>query len=358
MGNIQADLARAWATAVLAAIDQSRRGWGKMADALGLGPQESAYGSVFTEPGVRLRDYGADAAGGQAILIIPAPIKGPWIWDLAPQYSVVQRCLQRGWHPFMIEWLSPGGREQGLGLADYADRLINDCLDAISRVTGCTHPVLMGHSLGGTLATFYAALHPDRAAKLVLLGAPLHFGREVGAIDTLLARLPAGKPSALVQGNVPGALLSLLSGYAAPRALVWERWLDWINCTTNREAMRRHLQVERWSLDERPLARRLAAEVVTRLYRQDQFMQRRLKLAGRPVLPERVRAPLLSVLDRRCTLVPPRALLPFHHQARSRHKQLLWYRGDTGVSLQHVGMLVGPQAHQTLWPRVLDWIAT
>jgi polyhydroxyalkanoate synthase len=34
----------------------------------------------------------------------------------------------------------------------------------------------------------------------------------------------------------------------------------------------------------------------------------------------------------------------------------LWYQGDTGVALQHLGMLVGRQAHKYLWPEVIRWL--
>jgi polyhydroxyalkanoate synthase len=35
---------------------------------------------------------------------------------------------------------------------------------------------------------------------------------------------------------------------------------------------------------------------------------------------------------------------------------VLWYEGDVGVVLQHLGMLVGRRAHQELWPAILDWM--
>jgi polyhydroxyalkanoate synthase len=42
---------------------------------------------------------------------------------------------------------------------------------------------------------------------------------------------------------------------------------------------------------------------------------------------------------------------------QSREKTVLHYGGDIGVALQHVGPLVGRQAHRLLWPRIVDWMA-
>jgi polyhydroxyalkanoate synthase len=42
--------------------------------------------------------------------------------------------------------------------------------------------------------------------------------------------------------------------------------------------------------------------------------------------------------------------------ARAGDKRMLWYQGDVGVALQHVGVLVGRNAHRHLWPEILGWV--
>jgi len=134
------------------------------------------------------------------------------------------------------------------------------------------------------------------------------------------------------------------------------RWADWVRSFPDPRAMGTHLRVERWTLDEMPLASRLFQEVVEELYRADCFMRGRLVVRGRCAAPESIDAPLLSVLDARCPIAPPQSVLPFLHAVRSPERRLLWYEGDTGVALRHVGMLVGRSAHQRVWPEILRWI--
>lgn len=74
-------------------------------------------------------------------------------------------------------------------------------------------------------------------------------------------------------------------------------------------------------------------------------MRGTLTINARRAAPGLVTAPLLSVVDPRCRLVPPKAVLPFHHAVRSTDTKIVWYEGDVGVSLQHIGILVGKQAH-------------
>jgi hypothetical protein len=35
---------------------------------------------------------------------------------------------------------------------------------------------------------------------------------------------------------------------------------------------------------------------------------------------------------------------------------MLNYDGDVGVNLQHVGVLVGKNAHAKIWPAIFDWL--
>jgi polyhydroxyalkanoate synthase len=341
---------------IFAQLDLVRRRQGQVLDTMGLAPQETPFRVAFAEPGVRLRAYGDGQAAGPVLLIVPAPIKRAYIWDLSPSASVVQRCLHGGLRVYLIEWQPPGKREQSFGLAEYADRLILDGLNIISAETGQAQVFLTGHSLGGTLAALFAALHPARVKGLVLAGAPLHFGQDVGAIDALAAVAPGGPALIAASGNVPGSWLSGAAFLAAPLTFGWSRWLDWVSSLANLPAMQTYMRVERWTYDEMPLAQQLFKEVVELLYRQDRLMRGTLVVGGRRVGPELIEAPVLSIVDARCRLVPPQAVLPFHQAVGSAETQLLWYQGDTGVALQHLGMLVGRQAHKYLWPEVIRWL--
>jgi hypothetical protein len=109
-----------------------RRQVGRGLDALGLGPDETPYRVIAAMAGARLRAYQpAESAVGPAVLIIPAPFKRAYIWDLLPPVSVVRRCLERGVRVYLLEWLDPTEREDGYGLAEYADRMPAAALDIL-----------------------------------------------------------------------------------------------------------------------------------------------------------------------------------------------------------------------------------
>lgn len=349
--------------------DRVRRERGRWLDALGFGPVETPSRVVRSWPGAELRAYG-DAgraprpSSAAALLIIPAPIKQAYIWDLAPDVSVVRRALEAGRRVYLIRWTEPerGAAERDDGLAAYADSLIARSLEGMAADHGggaAIPAVLAGHSLGGTLAAIFAALHPEAVRALVLLEAPMCFGgTAAGAFAPLLRQGPPGDAIvAALGGRVPGSFLNLVGTAAAPDAFQWERWRDAMASLPDPATLQLHLGVERWTLDEFPLPGRLFAEVVEQLYREDGFWRGTLRVGSRLAVPARITAPVLAVFDPRSRIIPPVSIVPFVKALSARaDARVLRYEGDTGVALQHVGVLVGRNAHRRLWPVILDWI--
>jgi polyhydroxyalkanoate synthase subunit PhaC len=157
-------------------------------------------------------------------------------------------------------------------------------------------------------------------------------------------------------GNaVPGSFLNVLSALADPVSFQAARYADLLASLGDRDRLATHLRVERWTLDEFPLPARLFDDVVERLYRRDEFASGTLSVTGRQVGPATVTAPVFTVVNPYSRVIPPESILPFHRAAAGTTKRLLRYRGDVGVAIQHVGVLVGRNAHRHLWPILLGW---
>lgn len=337
-------------------IDQLRLRQGRVLDALGWAPQQQPAREVLRRPGFTLKAYGPPEGAGPPMLIVPAPIKRAYLWDLMPGSSAVEACLKAGVRTYVLWWETP---QPGYGLADYAERFLAEALDAVAAETRAPRAFLAAHSLSGLFAAAFAALHGERVAGLALIGTPLHFSfdpRE-GALGPVMAAVRRGRWLEGAPGrNLPGAFLSLAGYLASPAAFGQERIADWLRSLLDRRALDLHMRVERWTLDELPLARRLVEELLERVYPENALMQGRLSLPSGVPSPLKLTVPLLTVADAACPVVPPRSQLPFHAAAASPRKRLLWYGGDAGVGLRHVGPLVGASAHRRLWPQMLEWL--
>jgi polyhydroxyalkanoate synthase subunit PhaC len=350
-------IAHAGALGWLESLDRARRYAGQMLDRFELGPLETGFEVVeLNGPCARLRAYPPLCDGGPALLLVPAPIKRPYIWDLSPERSVVRRAMQRGFEVYLIDWSEAHGDEDSLGLEAYALATLDECVDAIRARSKSERIFLAGHSMGGTFAALYAAYRPEAPAALVLIEAPVHFGAATGAFRRMLESGVPARTLIPASPRIPGSLINLLSVCASPVTFELERYADFVASLASRPAFETHCRVERWTLDEMALPRRLFEELVEFLYREDRFMRGELVLGDRLLLPSDVRTPLLAVYDPASRIVPPGSVLDFCTLTGSTEKQAIAYHGDTGVALKHVGPLVGENAHRHLWPAVFDWL--
>lgn len=339
-------------------MDVVRRQIGVGLDLIGGGPQEAPHRVVREMSGARLRAYHRPDASGPVLLIVSAPFKRPYIWDLLPGVSVARHCLRRGCRVYLMEWLFPTEGEDEFGLFEYASRLPGQCVDAIEAETGSATPILVGHSIGGTFAAIFAALFPERVGGLALVDAPLAFGERGGPLGSAVACVPHARAIRLLSGSpVPGSLISALCTAAAPEPFYLQRQADFAACLFDPNALAIHLRVERWTYDEFPMPGRLFEEIIEQLYRRDLFAKGALEIGDRRVGLAHLRGRVVAVINLVGKVVPPASVLEGLGTAAHLKVDLLEYRWQRGPMLQHVGPLVTPAAHQALWPRILDWAA-
>jgi poly[(R)-3-hydroxyalkanoate] polymerase subunit PhaC len=333
-------------------IDAVRRLQGDLLASIGFGPVESSYRFVASGHYWRLRDYGSSCQS-RSVLVVAAPIKRAYIWDLIPAISAVRRCLDAGLRVYLLEWSPATEATCGIGIADCA-RAISDALATIGSGGSAQKPVLMGHSLGGTLAAIYAASAPETVGGLILLSAPLCFKQGDSLFrDALVSLVPTPVSHAT---PYPGSVLSQASAAASPVTFVWSRYLDAISCVTDGIAMDVHGRVERWALDEVALPGKLVSEIVEWLYRENRFYNAVLDLEGRTIGPQDLETPTLAVVNMADLVAPLNSVRPLGDILGPARFRIIRYGGERGVCLQHLGVLVGREAHAHVWPQIIDWI--
>ena len=331
--------------------DILRRAQGHAFGAFGLGPNECPYRVIASGPFWRLREYGGQ--GAKRLIIVAAPIKRPYIWDLAPSVSAIRYCMRQGLHVHLLEWL-PASRTTGNnGLAEYTEA-ISECVAKISGESAGAKPLLIGHSLGGTFAAIFGALAPDSIRGLVLLGAPLCFRPATSRFrDALVSLVPSGLGDA---EPFPGSLLSHMSALASPDTFIWSRLMDAAFSVTDRHALEIHARVERWALDEVPLPGKLVHQLIEWLYRENRFCRGDLKIGGKLVGPHSLSVPTLAVVNTADDVAPLDSVKPFIDAMPTRDVRIIEYPGEIGVCLQHLGILIGREAHAQVWPEIISWI--
>jgi polyhydroxyalkanoate synthase subunit PhaC len=329
--------------------DILRRAQGDVVGAFGLDPQESPHQIITSGAHWCLRDYGGNDRS-RSLLIIAAPIKRPYIWDLTPSISAIRFCLHRGLSIQLLEWMPASPHAGNNGLDEY--------VLAISEAVATTaaqgaKPFLIGHSLGGTLAAIYGAFLPESIRGLVLLGAPLCFEPSANQFRDALVTLVPREISDT--DPFPGSLLSHSSALASPRTFIWSRLIDAAMNIADPLAMEIHARVERWALDEVPLPGKLVHQIIDWLYRENRFCRGSLKICEKVIGPSSLSVPTLVVVNTTDEIAPLNSIKPFA-DAMPKNVRVNEYPGELGVCLQHLGILVGRHAQAHVWPEIVSWL--
>jgi polyhydroxyalkanoate synthase subunit PhaC len=314
-------------------------------------PRNAPYKVVASGAFWRLRDYGKPAQA-QSVLIVAAPIKRAYIWDLAPSASAIHYILHQGFDVHLLEWLPVEGND-GNGLAEYAES-ISECVATISSRRAGANTFLMGHSLGGTLAAIFAASEPESIPGLVLLSAPLCFQPETSRFrDALVSLVPSGLVNA---GPCPGSLLSHMSALASPSTFIWSRFVDAVLSGADDHAGEIHARVERWALDEVPLSGELVRQIIEWLYRENRFCRGNLKISNRLIGPVTLTTPTLAAVNVDDDVAPIVSVKPFVESMPIKDVRIVEIAGETGVCFQHLGILIGHKTQVAVWPEIVSWM--
>lgn len=289
-------------------------------------------GAVWAaRPGFTLRVHGA---GGPPVLCVPAPIKGPEVWYLHPGTSAVRWLRHMGHRPVVLEWGPPSAR--AVGLAGHA-ALVRQAAALIAAEAGVA-PLVIGHSLGGTLAAVAALRAPAAMAALILLEAPLAFA----APWVRLARSGGGRPVVPME-TVPGSMLDLLAVAALPQRFAADPAADAVAVGGDPDGWARHLRERRWTLGETPMPAPLFADLVE-------------LCAGDRLRPARLAVPVLSVIDPGGDMVDPAGTRAVHATFPDRRSAVRDYTPGPCL-LRHLEPVVGRTAQMTLRPVIERWIA-
>lgn len=336
--------------AQFAALDNLRRAQGSTLAYLGFGARECAYDVVASGRHWRLRHY-KGTAKRSPLLLVPAPIKRPYIWDLMPSVSAVRFCIDHEHDVHLLEWIAPSEADGDVGIANYAEAIIA----AGGTVTASdARPFIIGHSLGGTLSAIACALEPSLARGLVLLGAPLSFEPGSSNFRDLVVEREVDLPHG---GTIAGSSLSQGCALLSPETFFWSRLIDTAASLSDPAAMDLRIHVERWALDEVPLPSRLICEMMEWLYHRDSFHHGTLALGARRLGPSDLRLPVLAVVNSADEIGPRRSVEPFFAKMPQIRTQIIEHPAEIGVGLQHLAILVGRQAHSDTWPEIEAWLA-
>ena len=202
--------------------------------AVGKNLATSAGAVVHRTPVMELIQYKPTTGQVHArpLLIAPPQINKFYVFDLAPEKSIVQLALQGGLQTFAVSWKNPTRAESHFGLDTYVAAL-EEAADVMRGITGAEDVNIWGACSGGITTSALLARLAARESRKVhcatiavcVLDMAMAQDTTAGMFITPQSVL-AAKAASQFAGVLEGQELARMFAWMRPNDLVWNYWVN------------------------------------------------------------------------------------------------------------------------------------
>lgn len=202
--------------------------------AVGKNLATSAGAVVHRTPVMELIQYKSTIGQVHArpLLIAPPQINKFYVFDLAPEKSIVQLALQGGLQTFAVSWKNPTRAESHFGLDTYVAAL-EEAADVMRGITGAEDVNIWGACSGGITTSALLARLAARESRKVhcatiavcVLDMAMAQDTTAGMFITPQSVL-AAKAASQFAGVLEGQELARMFAWMRPNDLVWNYWVN------------------------------------------------------------------------------------------------------------------------------------
>ncbi|MFA5040839.1 MAG: alpha/beta fold hydrolase [Bdellovibrionales bacterium] len=255
----------------------------------------------------------AESVYKEPVLIFPAWIMKYYILDLSPQNSLVKWLLEQGHNVFIMSWHNPSREDRDLGMDDYYRLGAMAAIDAVSAIFPNTKIHLTGYCLGGTLALITAAamgkVGDDRLKTLTLLAAQGDF-TEAGEITLFLreGQVEFLEKMMWAQGYLDSSQMAGAFKMLRSYELLWSKIVS--EYLMGQKSKMIDLMV--WNADATRMPYKMHSEYLNNLFLHNDFVEGRLSIEGRHVVPEDIKVPVFAVGTEKDHVVPWHSAYKIH----------------------------------------------
>jgi len=242
---------------------------------------------VYRSPVMELIQYRPTEGEVHArpLLIAPPQINKFYVFDLAPEKSIIQFALKGGLQPFVISWRNPTPAQRDFGLDTYVAAL-EDAVDVMRDITGSDDVNVWGSCSGGiTVSAFLGNLAARGEPKVHSATVAVCMLDMAVAEDTTAGifvtpeSIIAAKAASQLTGVLEGRELARMFAWMRPNDLIWNYWVNNYLLGNTPPAF----DILYWNNDTTRLPARLHADFLDLIDANPYVNPGRLKVRGMPL---------------------------------------------------------------------------
>ena len=189
---------------------------------------------VYRTPVMELIQYRPTTAQvhQRPLLIAPPQINKFYVFDLAPEKSIIQYCLNGSLQTFAISWKNPTPAESHFGIDTYVEAL-EEAVDVMRDITGSADVNIWGSCSGGITMSAFLAHLAARGERKVHSATVAVCVLDMAAVQTTTAgifvtpeSIVAAKSASQLAGVVEGQELARMFAWMRPNDLIWNYWVN------------------------------------------------------------------------------------------------------------------------------------
>ncbi len=299
-----------------------------------------------------LRDFSIVPTKNELPVLILPPYAGhsSVIADFNKKQSLVETLLENGIkHVTLVDWHSAT-----IEMKDYdIDNYLAEIHVAISDLGGPVH--LIGLCQGGWFASLYASRFPEKIASLVLAGSPIDTQAGHGVIKKYANSLPLSFFENLVttgDGLLKGSYM--LEGFKNlhPQQQYIDKYIELYEHIEDPDYIKRTENFECWYEYTINLPGRWYLQVVSELFKENQFVKGKFKGLGQTLNPQSINCPLYLLAGEQDDITPKEQVFNAEKYFGTPQHLITKDLAKGG----HIGLFMGNKALLNNWSRIAAWI--
>ena len=306
---------------------------------------------AYTEDKVRLLHYKPRTSkqSRTPLIIAYALINRYHILDIHPRKSWVRNLLEQGIDVYMVDWGTPTNMDKYLDLDDYVNGYLDHCIEYIREEASVDNVSLQGYCTGGTIASIYSALHPEKVKNFVATAPVIDGWRDTTVVSNLARHIDVDKMVDTI-GNMPPEFMYYCFSILKPFEQGIGKYSNFFKNIENESFVDSFLRVEKWLSDTPPIPGELFKQWIKEIYQENLLIRDKMYVGGKHISLKKITMPIFTQVAVGDHLVSPECSMPLHYAVGSDDKTLRVY--PTG----HVGMIASSMSQKNVLPELGQWL--